>query len=575
LVALVFLILISTTISIAFIKYYANKTTYKPVHNSVLELNFSGPILESLPLSFLGSNKNKMGLHVIKSSIQQATFDPHIKAICLNWNVSMVQANWAALEEIRLALLAFKQAGKTIVAYGDAYSQKAYYLASLADEIVLNPSGYLGFQGFSATIQFYLDLFKKVYVKPIIFKIGDYKSAVEPFCRHEMSKESRQQTQAYLDATYTHFLSNVSMSRHIPSVELKKYADNMSAVLPEDALRVTLVTKIGYKEDVKALIKEHLSKADGTIKLTYVDYDRYYDAVHKPSTNWTTDSLGKIAVVIVEGTIIDGSSSPGYVGDKNFVDMMQSLQKNDAIKAVVLRINSPGGSSLASDNMWHAIESLKKSKPIVASLSGVAASGGYYIAAPCHAIVAQPTTLTGSIGIYGIFFDTDELIKKIGIQSDVVKTAPSADFLNPRVKCTDVESKLVFKMLQGGYDAFLDKVAVGRNIPLEEVKKIASGRIFAGTEALKYGLLDELGSVDTAIQKAASLANLGEKYRVTYIKDKPKFDQLLDVVISNVKTQLFAMIFSEAWMAEYLQTLHNIKKESGLQVKFPYAIDIN
>ncbi|MBX9890015.1 MAG: signal peptide peptidase SppA [Amoebophilaceae bacterium] len=556
-------------------KLASKKLPYKPRENTILELKLMGNIVETVPVSLFDDKKGQSDLKVIKKVIHEATADQHIKALYID--ISHMNANWAVLAEIRSALLAFKKMEKLIVAYGDCYSQKSYYLASLADEIVLNPSGYFAFQGLSATIQFYTNLLNKIAVKPVIFRIGDYKTFVEPFSLHEMSKESRQQTRSYLDYIYEHFLSQIGLARNISIPKLREYANNLSAVLPEDVLQAGLITKIGYKEETKELLKDQICKTikdkdkDKDKEVQYATYDSYYASIKQAS-----DAVDKVALVIVEGEIIDGSSKPGYVGANDFVNTLKTIQRNDAVKAVVLRINSPGGSVLASDAMWYAIESLKKVKPVVASMSGVAASGGYYIAAPCHYIFAQPTTLTGSIGIFGLWFDTSELMQKIGIEQDVVKTAPSADFLNPRTSCLESESRLMFKILGSNYDTFLDKVSAGRGLTIDQVRKVASGRVFAGIEAAKNGLIDELGGLEVAIEKAATLAKLNGKYTTYYMPSKTKFQELLDLFVGNLKTKLWTILFrEESFLFQQIQGMQVMHKKKGMQVMLPYKIEVN
>jgi protease-4 len=563
LVSLLFLLFITV---FALSQLTPRHTNYEPTKNSVLELNMEGRIVELVPASLFGSNKGTMDLKVVKKVICQATDDRHINGIYLN--LSYLQAGWPVLEEIREALLAFKKKGKTIVAYSDYYTQKSYYLASIADEIVLNPSGILEFRGLSATVDFYTNLFENIAIKPIVFRIGDYKSAVEPFCLNKMSEESKRQTRTYLNHTYAHFLTNIGLSRNITVSKLKEFAHNLSATLPEDALEATLITRIGYAQQAKDLLKEHLHKVDGTTSPPFIPYQYY--ATPKEATSISITH--KIAVMVAEGEIIDGLTAFGYIGSKDFVKTMQAIQADTTIKAVVLRINSPGGSVLASDVMWKAIEELKKTKPVVASMSDMAASGGYYIAAPCHYIFAQPTTLTGSIGIFGILFDTTKLMQKIGIERDVVKTAPSADFLHPRTTCSETESKFMYRMLQKSYDAFLYKIAEGRGLKLEQVENLASGRIFSGIAAQQNGLVDALGGLEAAIEKAVALAALAGKYNVCYLPlPKSKLEELLKYTSISLKMEAFSMLAKEYPILNHFQIIHRHK---GLQAILPYIIDV-
>lgn len=529
-------------------------------NNSVVAFNIEGRMVEWVPISLFGSNKGVIDFKVVKKAIHQATKDSRIRAIYLD--LSYLDAGLAALEEIREALLTFKKKGKTIVAYGDFYTQKSYYLASAADEIILNPSGFLEFKGFSATVEFYTKLFENIAIKPIIFRIGAYKSSVEPFCLTKMSEESKKQIEAYLQSAYEHFLTEIGISRNIEVAALKEHANNLSATLPNDALHANLITRIGYETDAKKLLKEKLELP------SFISYRDYRFSESRPS-----DLVDKIAVLIAEGEIGSGSSRAGYIGAHDFVKTLKAVQEDTSIKALVLRINSPGGGVRASDIIWKAIEELKSVKPVVASMSNVAASGGYYIAAPCHYIFAQPTTITGSIGILGILFDPAELMHKIGIHRDVVKTAPSADFLAPRVNCSELESKLMYRILQGNYNDFLSKVSNGRGLTLTCVEKLAGGRVYTGLVAKNNGLVDELGGLDAAIAKAVSLAKLTQKYGICYLpRPKTKLEQLLNYTTNNVKMELLDALVQEYPIISQYQVL---SKPHSVQAMLPYTIHID
>lgn len=561
-VSLLFLFLIATwgISQLAF----SNSDKHEVRENSILELKMQGRAVELVNESLFSSNKGMIDLNLVKKAIYKAKDDKRIKAIYLE--LSYFHAGWAALEEIREALLSFKKQGKTIVAYGDSYSQQSYYLASVADEIVLNPSGLLEFRGLSATIDFYTNLLENLSIKPIIFRIGAYKSAVEPLCLNKMSEENRKQTGDYLSLLYEHFLKNIGLERNIKISKLKEFAHNLSVVLPTDALQNNMITKIGYEEESKKLLAQQFHQSDAKVNKCFTSYKHY------TCSSKQLDVTDNIAVVVAEGEIIDGVSSAGCVGSTDFVRTIERVKKDPNIKAVVLRINSPGGSVLASDIMCQAIEELKEAKPVVASMSNVVASGGYYIAAPCHYIMAQPTTITGSIGIFGILFDTTKLMQKIGIERDVVKTSRSADFLNPRATCSQEESKLIYKILQSHYETFLQKVSKGRGLSIDQVKSLASGKIYAGTVAKQNGLVDELGGMEEAIEKAASLANMTGAYTVGYFPyPKTKIEQLLQYANSNIKMELLSSLAEEHQILNHLQV---IRKRQGLQAILPYTIDI-
>ena len=555
-----FISLLSLSYIVLFVLERLTATEIREVaRNSVLSFNMEGRMVERMPNQLFGSNKGVVNFKVVTKAIHEATKDNRISAIYLD--VSYLHAGWATLEEIREALLAFKAQGKTIVAYGDKYTQQSYYLASVADEIILNPSGLLLFKGLSATIDFYTKLFEHISIKPIIFRIGACKDAVEPFCLTKMSEESKNQTKAYLSSTYDHFLTKIGSARNIAVAALKAHANNLSAVLPNDALHANLITKVGYATDAKGLLKEKLKSP------AFVSY------IHYTSSESSSNSDYQVAVVMAEGEIVNRSNGTGYIGAHDFIKTIKKIQEDNNIKAVVLRIHSPGGSVDASDMMWKAIEELKSVKPVVASMSNVAASGGYYIAAPCYYIFAQPTTITGSIGIFGMLFDPTALMHKIGIYRDVVKTAPSADFLTPRLSCSEQESKLIYKVLQHGYDDFLRKVAKGRGMDIASVEKLAGGRVYTGAMAQSNGLVDGLGGLEAAIAKAAALAQLTDKYGVCYLpRPKTKSEQLLNYTTGNLKMEVFHSLVQEYPILNHYQLL---SKPFGIQAILPFTIHID
>lgn len=535
--------------------------------NSVLTVNMDGHIAESMPGSLLRGNTSSINASVLREAIGQAAQDKRMCAIYLN--CSYINASWAALEEIREALLAFKNKGKTVIAYGDYFTQKAYYLASVAHEIILPPSSTFDFKGFSATIYFYTKLFEKLSIKPLIFRIGNCKDAVEPFFLTQMSQESKKQTEAYMTSLYEHFLAKISVARDIAVSDLKQHADNLSAVESNDALRAGLITRIGYQTDIKKILKDQFKSPS---YITYKEYNRL-----QPLS--TPAKADKIAVLITEGQIVPGSNSPGYIGAHEVVKILKEIEEDSAIKALVLRINSPGGSALHSDIIWKAIEEVKAVKPVVASMAGVAASGGYYIAAPCHYIFAQPNTITGSIGIFGLLFDPSVLVNKIGIDVDVVKTAPSADFLYSRFTPSDVESKCMYKSLQESYNQFLNRVATGRGLSIKDVEPLAGGRVYTGLVAQSNGLVDELGGLEAAIAKAASLANLNQKYGVCYLpRSKTKLQQLISYTRGDSQVNLLNTCLEQHPILHHLSDLnryHTLSKPYLVQAMLPYTVSID
>lgn len=559
-------------------------------NNAVLTLLVRGRVVEIDPYEqirplldrSMGEEAYIVDLRVIKKAIEQATIDSRIKAIFLK--LDYLQAGFAALDEIRDALLAFKEAGKTIVAYGANYTHISYYLASVADEIFINPNGFLAFKGLSVTVQFHTNLLDKLSIKPIVFRAGAYKSAVEPYYLHQMSPESKAQTEAFLSSISNCYLGKIAQSRHKSISYLKAAANDLSAVLPQDALYATLITQIDDEEGVKQWFKKEFYKTQNRIDHFFVDY-RNYLVEDSASVD---KSHQKIAVVAVEGEIWDGQSHERYVGGDDLVRLIKAIQRESSIKAVVLRINSPGGFVTAADEIWRALEELKATKKLVASLSSMAASGGYELALPCDYIFAQPTTLTGSIGVWALWFDCMPLMQKVGIEQDVVKTAPSADWLKSRFSFREQETNLVNRWMQNSYSAFLHKVAKGRRMDLMQVKKLAGGRIYSGIMAKENGLVDALGGIGLAVQKAAELAHLENGYKVVYLHHyKPSWRQLLYQLCNNLECfdsmQLLYRLLSgsqkelsRASLQHYarLHCIDAMRRWQGIQAMLPYSIEI-
>ncbi|AWN82192.1 signal peptide peptidase SppA [Candidatus Cardinium hertigii] len=556
---------------------------YAIKESSILTLSMQGKVIEinapedSLCSLFeVGKEKNRnIDLRKLKRSIQAATTDERIEAIFLKVS-PLFNGGWAALEEIREALLSFKKAGKPIVAYGaPSYTNKSYYIASVADDIVLHPEGQVLFKGLAATVYFYTKLLQQLSIEPVIFRVGKCKSYVEPFCLNQMSAENRQQIEVYLSDIYNHFLGNISLARNIPVPKLKQLAHNLSAILPCDAQQAALVTKIDCEEGARELFQKQYVKTTNKKDINFIDYRNYLWDKRVAAKQDQAACKNRVAVIVAEGEIVDDrSSDPNYLGGDTFIRNIKAAQEDPTVKAVVLRINSPGGLAYVSESMWRAIEELKKTKKVVASLSDVAASGGYYMAAPCHYIFAHPTTLTGSIGIFALLFNPEPLMQKIGIEQDVVKTAPSADWGVSRIKCTLEETKLINRCLQEGYANFLYKVCKGRNMTLTQAEAVADGRVYTGKMAVANGLVDALGDLEAAVVKAAELAELTEKYETIYFPfPRSRWERLISYIdkgISGKEPMLTAL------QKEYpfLQQLARTRSQQGIQALLPYTVAI-
>jgi protease-4 len=479
----------------------------KPVaSNSVLELKFDKPISErKQSADLLGNNGATLGLVGIKDVIRRAKTDDDIKGILLN--LELVQGGMASLEEVRDALLDFKRSGKFIVAYHEITSEKSYYLSSVADEIYLHPQGTLEFNGLSSEVMFYKRLFDKAGIEPYIFRVGSFKSAVEPFFRENFSDSARYQTVAYLNSLNNHMLSQVAESRKIPAPRLKVISDSMLVHNAKDALRLKLVTKLGYFDEVQDYMRGKLGvKADK--KPSVVSLSDYQDGDRADEKEGST-SGNRIAVIYAEGDIVTGRGSDDNIGSDKFAEAIRKARLDDKVKAVVLRINSPGGSSLASDIIYREVVLTKKVKPIIASMSDVAASGGYYIAMACDTIVAHPNTITGSIGVFGVLPNIQPLLAdKLGITVDRVTTGKFSDLPTITRALSPYEKQQLQLEVNDIYADFTTKAALGRHMPVEKLRRIASGRVWSGSEGKQIGLVDVLGSYEDALKIAGARAHL-------------------------------------------------------------------
>ncbi len=489
--------------------------------NSVMILDLNGTLVERTqedPLGILSQlfndDSNTYGLDDILSSIKKAKENEDIKGIYLQAN--SLGTSYASLQEIRNALLDFKESGKFVIAYADSYTQGLYYLSSAADKVLLNPKGMIEWRGIASTPLFYKDLLQKIGVEMQIFKVGTYKSAVEPFIATEMSPANREQVTTFISSIWSQVTEGVSASRNIPVDSLKAYADRMLMFYPaEESVRCGLADTLVYRNDVRDYLKRlvDIDEDDNLSLLGLGDMINVRKNVPK-------DKSGNIiAVYYASGEITDypgsATSEEGIVGSKVIRDL-RKLKDNDDVKAVVLRVNSPGGSAFASEQIWYAVKELKTKKPVIVSMGDYAASGGYYISCGADTIVAEPTTLTGSIGIFGMVPNVKELTDKIGLSYDVVKTNKYADFGNIMRPFSEGEKALLQMMVAEGYDTFITRCAEGRHTTKEAIEKIAEGRVWTGEAAKELGLVDELGGIDKALDIAIAKARVGGYTIVSY-----------------------------------------------------------
>ncbi|OOG75262.1 signal peptide peptidase SppA [Algoriphagus sp. A40] len=543
--------------------------------NSILHLNLNGRMLvertaeDELDLGAFGNpfgGDMNAGLVNLKKAIQEAKTNENIKGIYLN--TGLIMAGQANLLELREALIDFKESGKFLITYDEAYSEGGYFLASVADEIYLNPLGAIDFNGFSSEGIFFKGLFEKVGIKPEVFRVGEFKSAVEPFILDKMSDENRLQTQYFLDDINNLAVAKIAESRGIPLDSLKKVNSEMLVRKAKDAVTYKLATALAYEDEVHSKLREKLGLTEDDEIPTINATDLGSLAKSKNIT-----SKNRIAVIVAEGDIVGGDVDGALSSDK-FAREIRKARKDENIKAIVLRVNSPGGSIVASEVIWREMTEAKKAKPLIVSMGGVAASGGYYISAPADTIVAQPNTITGSIGIFGLWFNVQELLNdKLGVTTDVVSTGQLSDFMNPTRELTEVERTIIQSNIEEGYETFISRVAEGRGMHPDSVKKVASGRVWTGTQAKERGLVDVLGGLNTAIEIAAGKIDAGDDYRVVYYPEqKTWFEDIFSTFGDKVQLKILQAQLGENYFL--IEKIKSLQYYHGIQVRMPQDIVI-
>jgi protease-4 len=546
--------------------------------NSVLRLELDAQIIETekedpfagLPI-FGPATPKPIGLAQLRQTIANAKTDAKIKGILLT--VSYPLAGYSVIEEIRKAIIDFRSEGKWVVAYSEVMTEPAYYLASAADKVYLNPEGEMEFNGLAIEISFFKRLFDKLEIKPEIFRVGEYKSAVEPFMLEKMSDANRLQLTEMIESIYDHVLTGISESRNIPKEKLNEISDKMFVRNASLAVEHGLVDSLMYQDQVERELKRRLS-VDADKDIEFIKYNKY-----KKSFSTYKDSKNEIAVIVAEGTILPGKGDRGQevIGSESFSKEIRKARENDKVKAIVVRINSPGGSSLASDVMWREITLTTKVKPVIASMSDYAASGGYYMAMGCDTIVAQPHTITGSIGVFSVLYDASGFLNnKIGITSQELKTGEIGELFTLSRPLTEAEKEIWQKRTDEVYETFTSKAAEGRKMTQDNIKKVASGRVWTGVQAKERGLVDIIGSFEDAVEIAAAAANVKDDYKVKfYPQYTPSFfEQLVDQFDEeDAKVKVLKEQLGEHY---YLyQQWKNVKSYEGIQARMPFEMKIH
>lgn len=540
--------------------------------NTVVTLNLNTQIADRPPTFneievLFELNDQIIGLHELLLAIDTAAQHPNIEGIVLQ--ADFISAGWSQIREIRNALLKFKATGKFIYAYHDIASQKSYYLTSVADSLVLNPAGMIEFKGLASEVLYYKDFQDRYGLKMEVIRHGKYKSAVEPFLENEMSADNRFQIKSLLNNLWETLRNEMAETRSLSPSALDALAQESKIAVPLDALEAHLVDQLGYESDLEAMVKERLGiSAEDSV--SYVSTASLLGS----ASQYNSEIKDRIAVVYAQGTILYGPESESYISQEAFVKAFETLAKDDWIKAVVLRVDSPGGSALTSELLWQAIEKVKAKKPVIVSMGNVAASGGYYIAAGADQIFLDPLTVTGSIGVFATLPNASGFLASKGIRAERVETHPNGlgySFFSPM---TDNFRTQTEKGIEQTYALFKDRVAQGRSLTAREVETLAQGRVWSGNQAVAQGLADQLGGIQDALNAAAQAAGIQEYNVMTY----PQFEESLQSLLQGVSVSLFSPHPLEGWvpkkMQHTLESFTNPNSYTVFQALLPFDLNI-
>jgi protease-4 len=533
-------------------------------NHSILHIQLNEEIVErSADNPFEGLEEygftTTLGLTSILENIDKASSDPNIDGIYID--VSDINAGLSTVEEIRNALIRFKKSNKFIYAYSEFYTQKAYYLSSVADSVYLNPSGLLELKGFSTQYMFFKNAFEKLEIKPEIIRVGSFKSAVEPYMSDHMSDSNKLQINVYLQSLFNHMVSNIAIARNMPKDSVRNIALQLKVRNAGDAITYKLADRLAYKDELLMRLVKSSNKS--SIKELNLVTMHQYSKSSKPDISI---SKNKVAVIYASGEINSGSGNDETIGSETISKAIRKARLDESIKAIVLRVNSPGGSALASDVIWREVVLAKKAKPFIVSMGDVAASGGYLIACAADTIVAEPTTITGSIGVFGILFNAENFFKnKLGITFDQVKIGEYADLGNYTKALSPAERNIIQNEVNRIYADFTTKVAEGRGMDINAVLRIAGGRVYTGTDAKNIGLVDVLGNTEDAIEIAVKKAKLTEYRIVNYPEISNPFQKFMSKLTEEAKLYLMPQEYKA--LLPYAKTFEQLKNNSGLQTR--------
>lgn len=543
--------------------------------NSVFHLKLNTQIIDRTSespfdnLDFMSFGPGSaIGLNDLLRNIKKAKEDENIRGIFLD--LSMTQTGWATLREIREQIADFKESGKIVIAYGDVMAQGAYYLATIADEIYINPEGILDFRGLNAEVMFLKNMLEKIGIEPQIIRTGKFKSAGEPLYLERLSPENREQIQAYVSSVWNTALRDIAESRNISVNRLNEIADAFETRTPEGALQAGMIDGITHRDEIREILRNIL-ELDEKKKVNLVEYSKYRRAP-LPKSMIPARARDKVAVVYGSGMIVMGDGSERSMGADRIAKALRTAREDTTIKAIVFRVNSGGGGVLASEIMLREAMLAAETKPFVVSMGDVAASGGYYIAAYADKIIASPNTITGSIGVYGMIPNMQSMFnEKLGITFDNVKTNELADLYSVTRPLKRVEREIIQDQIERAYETFINNVAEGRGLTVETVEDIAQGRVWSGVDAKRIGLIDDFGGLNYAIEQAAELADI-ETYRVVEYPVQKEFIEMLLEGFSGMETRWLRKRLGDSY--RIYENMQNATENTGILMRMPFDLHI-
>jgi len=553
---------VSTTSSKKVVKLESNTILHLTLNQNITDRTNDNPFAGIAGGSFGG--EQSIGLNDILHNIQKAAKNENILGIFLD--ISSIPAGIASIEEIRNELIAFKKSGKFIYAYSEAFSQTAYYLATVADKVYLHPTGLAELKGLRSEILFFKGTLDKIGVEPQVFRHGKFKSAVEPFIQDKLSDANREQIRTFIFSIWNHMVDGIAKERKLTAAQINNIANNALVTSSISAKEEKLVDDLKYRDEVLEMLKTK-ADAESIDKIEFATIAQMTDVKEDKEK-----SKDKIAIVFAEGDIVDGEGKEGEVGSVEFSKALRKARLDEKVKAVVLRINSPGGSALASETIWREVMLTKKAKPVIVSMGNLAASGGYYIAAPADTIVASPNTITGSIGVFGLFFNAQKMVNKLGVTIDTVKTNKFADIGTGSRAVTAQEREIIQREVERIYDNFITRVAEGRKMSKADVDSIAQGRVWTGADAKRLGLVDVFGGLETAVAIAAKKAKL-DKYVILPLpfQENP-IEKFFKRMSGETETQVLEKALGDSY--KYYNQMNHLMRMKSYQMRMPYQIEV-